>query len=49
MPNSAAMIVDHLARGVLVRRQQFEDAAADRIAEDVEGVHHISGGGASPE
>ena len=31
--------LDHFARGVLARRQHLEDAAADGIAEDVEGVH----------
>src|SRR5690606_24219303 len=40
--------LDDFARGVLLHRQQFEDAAADGIAEDVEGVHHMPGG-ASPE
>ena len=39
---------DDLARGMLAPRQHLEDAAADRIAEDVERVHHISGGGISP-
>ena len=39
---------DDLPGGVLAAGEKLEDAAADGIAEDVEGVHHISGGGASP-
>ena len=35
--------VDHLARGQIADGQQFEDAAADGIAEDVEGVHQSTG------
>src|SRR5690606_22453174 len=34
--------LDDLARRVLAFRQQFENAAANGIAEDVEGVHQVS-------
>ena len=34
--------LDDLARGKLVAGQQFEDAAPNRVAEDIEGVHQSS-------
>ena len=38
--------IDDFAGGVFFLRQQFEDAAADGIREDVEGVHEFSPEGA---
>ena len=39
MPNSARMIVGDRARRLLAAGEQLEDAAPDRVAEDVERVH----------